>query len=141
MFAKNKRGFRVTPKNNRVWSLCCVHKEKIVKKRLIAKKKVASIQIQKVATFNSRRKIINLIPNKSLFRIKLIFHNISYFLWSDIVTFENIYSCFKDFQDGIFILTRNVRKSSASEILFKKKILWNINFIRMRRKIIDDCCL
>ena len=28
-------------------------------------KNVASIQIQKVATFNSVRKIINLIPNKS----------------------------------------------------------------------------
>ena len=30
--------------------------------------------------------------------------------------------------------------SSASEILFKK-ILWNMNYIRMSRKIIDDCCL
>ena len=45
-------------------SICCVYKEKIVKKRLVLKN-VASIQIEKVATFNSDRKIIKLIPNKS----------------------------------------------------------------------------
>jgi len=45
-------------------SICCVYKEKIVKKRLVLKN-LASIQIEKVATFNSDRKIINLIPNKS----------------------------------------------------------------------------
>ena len=39
--------------------------KKIVKKPLIPKN-AASIQIRKVATFNSDRKIINLIPNKSL---------------------------------------------------------------------------
>ena len=38
---------------------CCVYKEKIVKKRLML------IQIEKIATFNSDRKKINLIPKKS----------------------------------------------------------------------------
>ena len=47
-------------------SIYCVYKEKIVK-RLYTNlpKNVAFIQIQQVATFNSDRKIINLIPNKS----------------------------------------------------------------------------
>ena len=36
-------------------SFCCVYKEKSVKKRLIPKN-LASIQIQKVETFNSDRK-------------------------------------------------------------------------------------
>ena len=46
VFAKNERGYRLTTKNKR---FCCVYKEKIVKN-------VPSIQIQKVATFNSDRK-------------------------------------------------------------------------------------
>ena len=45
-------------------SICCVYKEKIVKNDSFIPKNVASIQIQKVAAFNSDRKQINLIPNK-----------------------------------------------------------------------------
>ena len=37
-----------------------------------------------------------------------------------------------DNEDDIFIFSRNVRKSSASEIFFfKSKISWNINFINL----------
>ena len=60
------------------------------------------------------------------------------------VTFDNIYipiSRIFDNEDDIFIVSRNGWKSSASEIIFKKaksKILHNINYIWMNRKIIDD---
>ena len=45
-----------------------------------------------------------------------------------IVNFENICSCFEDFdnEDDIFTFSRNVRKSSASEILFYKNKIKNI---------------
>ena len=45
-------------------SIFCVYKEKLLKTTL-TKEHVASIQIQKVATYDSDRKKINLIPNKS----------------------------------------------------------------------------
>ena len=70
---------------------------------------------------------------KCFWRIRklLIFHNILYFSWSESY-FWNIYSCFEDFfynEDNIFIFSRNVRKSRASEIFFfNSKILWNINY-------------
>jgi len=44
-------------------SICCVYKENIVKNYLYS---VAVIQIQKVAIYNSDRKIINLISNTQL---------------------------------------------------------------------------
>ena len=56
-------------------------------------------------------------------RIQLIFHNIFFILYDLRVTFQNIYSCFEDFdnEDDIFIFSRNVRKSTPSELLFKKQ--------------------
>jgi len=87
-------------------SICCVYKEKF---KTTHTKNVASIQIQKVATYDSDRKKIYLIPNKSfryynlqssiIFRrihIKLIFHNcmlhLSEFVWtlrSSLIGFSN----------------------------------------------------
>ena len=61
VFTKNERGYRFA---TNLTSICCVYKEKIVKKRLTPKN-VASIQIRKDATFNSDRKQIDLIPDKS----------------------------------------------------------------------------
>ena len=54
-------------------------------------------------------------------------------------TFIPVSSIF-DNEDDIFIFSRNVQKSSTSENYFwkKSKILRNNNYIRMRRKIIDD---
>ena len=46
-------------------SIGCVYEEKIVKNDSPAPKNAAFMQIQKDATFNSDRKQINLIPNKS----------------------------------------------------------------------------
>ena len=69
VFAKNERGYRLTAKKKRFWSLLILLlsaasiRRKLVKRLML--KKVAPIQIQKIATFNSDRKIINLIPNKS----------------------------------------------------------------------------
>ena len=36
-----------------------------------------------------------------------------------------------DNEDDLFIFSRNVRKSSASEFFFKSKISWNINLINL----------
>ncbi len=58
VFDKNEWGYtaKKTPLiATNLTSICCVYPEK----------NAASIQIQKVATFESDRKRINLIPNKS----------------------------------------------------------------------------
>ena len=55
-------------------SICCVYKEKIVLTEPIPKT-IASIKIQKVATYDSDRKKINLIPNKSFRYYNLIIDN------------------------------------------------------------------
>ena len=58
-------------------SICCVYQEKIVKNVLHCTKNIASIQIQKVATCDSVRKIINWISNKSFMMLQPI--DIDYF--------------------------------------------------------------
>jgi len=93
----------------RFWSLLILLLSVVsVRRKLLKTKNVVSIRIQKDATFNSDRKQINLIPNHSeitnnsqrlffeafvnswYFIIFCIFHDLR-------VTYENIYSCFKDF--------------------------------------------
>ena len=72
---------------------------------------LASIQIEKIATYDLDRKKINLISNKSFRYFNLYSHWLSFatfvhriyfiviivFFYDLIVTFENIYSCFEDF--------------------------------------------
>ena len=63
--AANEKGYRFTTENKRLLILLlsvASIKRKLLK--MTCTENVASIQIQKVATFNSDRKIINLIPNK-----------------------------------------------------------------------------
>ena len=107
---KWKGGYRLNAIKKRFWSLLILLLSVAsIRKKLLKTKNVVSIQIQKDATFNSDRKQINLIPNKS-FKItnnsqRLFFEafvNSWYFIifciFHDLrVTFENIYSCFKDF--------------------------------------------
>ena len=62
------------------------------------------------------------LDNFSTYSYMLIFHNILYF-YHLMVTFENIYICILENEDDIFLFFRNVRKSSASEILFKEQNL------------------
>ena len=84
-------------------SICCVYKRRKLLKTTNTEECNVRIQIQKVTTFNSDRK-------------KSIFQDLR-------VTFENVYHVSWIFynKDDIFIFSRNVRKSSASEILSKKK--------------------
>ena len=69
VFTKYERGYIFTAKNKRFWSLLILLlsvasiKRKLIKRLIL--KNVASIQIQKVAIFNSDRKKSKLIPNKS----------------------------------------------------------------------------
>ena len=69
VFAKNYRGYRLTAKKYRWWSLLILLlsfasiRRKLLKRIIL--KKVTSTQIQKVAKFNLDCKKINLIPNKS----------------------------------------------------------------------------
>ena len=63
--APNEKGYRFTTENKRL--LILLLSVASIKRKLLKMtytENVASIQIQKVATFNSDRKIINLIPNK-----------------------------------------------------------------------------
>ena len=107
------------------------------------------IQIKKDATFNSDRKQINLISNRSLkyynlstsiiFRRIRIYIDISkyFFIFHDLkVTLKTFIPVSRIFdnEDDIFIFLRNVRKSSASKILFKKRKKIMKCYIRMRRK-------
>ena len=74
VFAKNERGYRLTGKNDRWQSLLILLlsipsiRRKIVKTTHTEER---SVQIQKVATFVSDRKKINLIPDKSFRYYKL----------------------------------------------------------------------
>ena len=70
VLAKNEKGYRLTAKNNRAWSLLILLlsvasiMRKLLKTKLVPKK-VESIQIEKVATDDSNHKNINLISNHS----------------------------------------------------------------------------
>ena len=70
VLAKNEKGYRLTAKNNRAWSLLILLlsvasiMRKLLKTKLVPKK-VESIQIEKVATNDSNHKNINLISNHS----------------------------------------------------------------------------
>ena len=92
VFAKNERGYRLTVINKSLL-IFLLSVASIMRKRLIPKN-VDSIQIKKVATQDSDRNKINLIPNKAfryyklqssiIFRricIQLIFHNIFYIVF------------------------------------------------------------
>ena len=66
VFTKNKRGYRLTAKNKRFWSLLILLLSfASIRRKLLKRSDVASIQIQKVAKFKTDRKKINLTPNKS----------------------------------------------------------------------------
>jgi len=117
VFAKNKRGYRLTAKSKRFWSLLILFifaasiKRKLLK-TTYTEERPYPIQIQKVATFNSDRKRLKLIQfhtnhsditNNShrLFfwcirnRIQVIFHNIFDFVFNKKFAgagFSNIYN-------------------------------------------------
>ena len=119
VFVKNERGYRFKCDKKRLWSL------------LILLLSVASIRSKLLKTtntedpiFNLNHKQINWIPNKSFryyshrlffdafvnswyFIIFCIFHDLRVTLFPVSRIFDN--------EDDIFIFSRNVRKSSASE--------------------------
>ena len=68
---EKSKGYNLTAKKKRFWSLLILLlsiasiRRKLLTTNYTEECRVASRQIQKVATFKSDRKIINLIPNKS----------------------------------------------------------------------------
>ena len=115
-------------------SICCVYKEKILKTTHTEERSVLIYKFRKLL-YTTR--IVNK-SNKFQTNHSKITNN-SHRFFRGFFLFRG----FLAMKDDIFIFSRNVRKSNASENYFKKKskILWNINYIRMRRKIIDDYCL
>ena len=69
VFAKNERGYRLTEKNNRFWSLLILLLSVASIRRKLLKSTYTeermALQIQKVATFNSDRKKNQIIQKKS----------------------------------------------------------------------------
>ena len=167
MFAKNERGYRLTAKNYRWWLQLILLLSVASKRRKLVKtthtKERSVITKSEICNFRLDRKRIILSPNKSFryynpynhrffprrIRIYLIYPNIFDFLklifhlqlvFTTGAGFSNIPG---KYENVVFIIKKiletgiNVFKSN-SQIMKNKKILWNINYMRMRRKIIDD---
>ena len=84
VFVKNERGYRRNAKNMRFWSLLILLLSVASIRRNLLKtihtEEWSAHKIQKVVTFNSDRKIINLIPNKNhsditTNNLRLFFHS------------------------------------------------------------------
>ena len=82
-FVKNERGYRLTSKNYRFWSLLIfllsvASIRRKVLKTTSTEENIAYIQIQKVAIYDLYRKIINLISNKSFRYYTTYSHRLSF---------------------------------------------------------------
>ena len=125
MFSKNEGGDRLTAKNNRFRSL------------LIWLLSVASISRKFLKTIHTDEHSVHANSDSffsthsylvviSFYFYDLILH---LFLFQGFLTMKTTFSCFP-------VMFKN--PAPAKYFLKKSKILWNINFIRISRKIIDD---